>query len=122
MCRHCLWILGNGATLSNSDSIWKKLIIDAKNRDCFYNADEDDELSQAIASALVDLGPIQFFLNSDSLLFRNAKWKVHSSTLIFNFHHSTVLYSSFLFFFCIFLGVIVIPSCRFASTMNFTTP
>ncbi|KAK9942495.1 hypothetical protein M0R45_008158 [Rubus argutus] len=74
--RHCLWILGNGATLSNSDSIWKKLIIDAKNRDCFYNADEDNKLSQAIASALVDLGQIQFLLNSDSLLFRNAKWKV----------------------------------------------
>ncbi|XP_004300915.1 PREDICTED: uncharacterized protein LOC101300152 [Fragaria vesca subsp. vesca] len=75
--RHCLWILGNGPTLFNSNSIWKKLIMDAKNRNCFYNADEDNNLSDAIASALVDLNQVQVLFNSDSLLFRNAKWKVY---------------------------------------------
>lgn len=40
-CRHCLWILGNGKTLHNSESVWKKLIVDAKNRGCFYNIQED---------------------------------------------------------------------------------
>ncbi|KAJ6738455.1 P-LOOP CONTAINING NUCLEOSIDE TRIPHOSPHATE HYDROLASES SUPERFAMILY PROTEIN [Salix koriyanagi] len=30
--RYCLWILGNGATLVNSDTIWKKLVTDAKER------------------------------------------------------------------------------------------
>ncbi|OIW04994.1 hypothetical protein TanjilG_24466 [Lupinus angustifolius] len=39
--RHCLWILGNGKTLLNSDSVWEKLIIDAKMRGCFYNVQED---------------------------------------------------------------------------------
>lgn len=84
ICRHCLWILGNGPTLFNSNSIWKKLIMDAKNRNCFYNADEDNNLSDAIASALVDLNQVQVLFNSDSLLFRNAKWKVHSHQI--NFH------------------------------------
>ncbi|KAF3952537.1 hypothetical protein CMV_021911 [Castanea mollissima] len=39
--RHCLWILGNEATLIKRCTIWKDLVIDAKKRGCFYNADED---------------------------------------------------------------------------------
>ncbi|XP_021833769.1 uncharacterized protein LOC110773552 [Prunus avium] len=53
--RYCLWILGNEATLRNSNSIWKKLILDAKKRDCFYNADDDKNLAQAIAAARLEL-------------------------------------------------------------------
>ncbi|KAJ6752700.1 P-LOOP CONTAINING NUCLEOSIDE TRIPHOSPHATE HYDROLASES SUPERFAMILY PROTEIN [Salix koriyanagi] len=43
--RYCLWILGNGSTLVNSDSIWK------------------------------NLGQFDALLNVNSLLFRNARWK-----------------------------------------------
>ncbi|XP_008222458.2 PREDICTED: helicase SEN1-like [Prunus mume] len=74
--RHCLWILGNEATLIRSNSIWKRLILDAKKRKCFYNADEEKNLAQAIAVALMELGQVHIPLNSDSLLFKNAKWKV----------------------------------------------
>ncbi|KAM1130483.1 hypothetical protein EV1_044775 [Malus domestica] len=49
--RHCLWILGHESTLINSNSIWKNLILDAKKRECFFNADEDEKLAQAIAAA-----------------------------------------------------------------------
>ena len=59
--------MGNGATLVNSGSIWKKLVTDAKERGCFYNAEDDKSLSKAIVDALV---------NVNSLLFRNARWKV----------------------------------------------
>ena len=52
LCRHCLWILGNEATLTKKFSIWKELVIDAKKRGCFYNADEDDRLAQAQAQAI----------------------------------------------------------------------
>lgn len=52
--RHCLWIVGNGTTLENSRSVWSKLVFDAKGRGCFHNADEDKNLAQAIAAALVD--------------------------------------------------------------------
>ncbi|KAJ6368012.1 hypothetical protein OIU78_000563 [Salix suchowensis] len=73
--RYCLWILGNGATLVNSDTIWKKLVTDAKKRRCFYNADEDTSLSKAMMDASLELGQLDDLFNANSLLFRNARWK-----------------------------------------------
>nr|VDD63559.1 unnamed protein product [Brassica oleracea] len=46
--RFCLWILGNEATMMNSKSVWRYLIQDARKRDCFYNAEEDESLARAI--------------------------------------------------------------------------
>ncbi|XP_009341860.2 uncharacterized protein LOC103933883 [Pyrus x bretschneideri] len=74
--RYCLWILGNASTLVNSDSIWKKLVLDAKRRDCFHNADEDKNLAQAIAAALLEVDRFHALLSIESLLFKNARWKV----------------------------------------------
>ncbi|XXG71974.1 hypothetical protein AAC387_Pa07g1181 [Persea americana] len=65
--RHCLWIVGNGLTLSNSGCVWKNVVLDAKNRGCYFNAVEDTQLAEAIVSAVT---------NSNSLLFNKAKWKV----------------------------------------------
>ncbi|KAJ6766750.1 DNA2/NAM7 HELICASE FAMILY [Salix purpurea] len=73
--RYCLWILGNGATLVNSHTIWKKLVTDAKKRRCFYNADEDTSLSKAMMDASLELGQLDDLFNANSLLFRNARWK-----------------------------------------------
>ena len=36
-CRHCLWVLGNAATLRGSGSIWTELILDAEDRRCFFD-------------------------------------------------------------------------------------
>jgi senataxin len=47
--------LGNETTLENSKSIWKELVLDAKERGCFNNADEDEKLSEAIEDALLDI-------------------------------------------------------------------
>ncbi|KAG8383704.1 hypothetical protein BUALT_Bualt04G0041600 [Buddleja alternifolia] len=74
--RYCLWILGNGATLSNSGSIWGKLVMDAKTRGCFYDASEDNNLSLAISSSLIKLGQLNSLFSTDSILFKVAKWKV----------------------------------------------
>ncbi|ESW13973.1 hypothetical protein PHAVU_008G242100 [Phaseolus vulgaris] len=52
--KHCLWILGNAATLIHSRSVWKKLIRDAKERDCFHNAEEDKELGVVIEDAILE--------------------------------------------------------------------
>ena len=68
--------MGNGETLGKSGSIWKKLVLDAKERNCFHNADEDKNLALAIAAALVQLNQIHLIPNLDSLLFREARWKV----------------------------------------------
>jgi len=48
LCRYCLWILGNEKTLSRSDSLWRNLINDAKERECFHEAEDDKKLAQAI--------------------------------------------------------------------------
>ncbi|XP_058098074.1 helicase sen1-like isoform X1 [Magnolia sinica] len=63
--RHCLWILGNGQTLINSGSIWKRIVLDAKHRGCFFNAKDDRSLAKAIncANNLKDLS--RFFASLD---------------------------------------------------------
>lgn len=75
-CRHCLWIVGNGPTLDESGSVWMKLVIDAKTRGCFFDADEDDSLAQAMTEAMVEHDQIHILLSNDSFLFRKARWKV----------------------------------------------
>ncbi|WOH15111.1 hypothetical protein DCAR_0934648 [Daucus carota subsp. sativus] len=73
--RHCLWILGNGSTLVNSGSVWKKLVIDAKSRACFYNVQEDKKLALALAGCLIEIGQLDSLV-ARSLLFPEGKWKV----------------------------------------------
>ncbi|KAG6656854.1 hypothetical protein CIPAW_04G050200 [Carya illinoinensis] len=74
--RYCLWILGDEVTLLHSGSVWKKLVLDAKERECFHRADEDKSLAQAIVASLVELGQFDTLLHSNTLLFRKATWKV----------------------------------------------
>ncbi|KAI3898566.1 hypothetical protein MKX03_030491 [Papaver bracteatum] len=74
--RHCLWILGNEKKLSKIGPFWEDLIRDAKQRQCFYNADEDEELVKAMIKANKELDQLDNLLNEDSLLFKSASWKV----------------------------------------------
>lgn len=73
--RYCLWIVGNGTTLAKSGSVWKNVVIDAKARGCFYNADDDFDLKQARTGPLVKT-KLDFF---GSLILGKAKWKVSFS-------------------------------------------
>jgi superfamily I DNA and/or RNA helicase len=61
LCRYCLWILGNASTLINSDSVWRNVVIDAKNRDCFHNAEEDKKLARAIKNVLFQIQRLEEF-------------------------------------------------------------
>ncbi|KAK9115678.1 hypothetical protein Sjap_014625 [Stephania japonica] len=74
--RYCLWIVGNGRTLTHNDSIWKELVNDAENRGCYFNADEDSSLAAAIIDGLLDSEQIEDINRMKSILFRHAKWKV----------------------------------------------
>lgn len=74
--RYCLWIFGNEATLRSSRSVWRNLITDAKNRGCYYNAQEDKRLAKTIIATLVDIDHFAISLGIDSLLFQEARWKV----------------------------------------------
>ncbi|KAG8369518.1 hypothetical protein BUALT_Bualt14G0021900 [Buddleja alternifolia] len=77
--RHCLWILGNEGTLSKSDSLWKDLICDAKDRQCFFNADEDSDIAKTIVDVKKELEQFEDLLSGESVLFRSARWKVSFS-------------------------------------------
>ncbi|KAI3888823.1 hypothetical protein MKW92_003166, partial [Papaver armeniacum] len=74
--RHCLWIMGNDKTLSNSGSCWEMLVRDAKDRNCFFYANEDKELAKVLLEAKKELGQLDDLLNGDSVLFKSARWKV----------------------------------------------
>ncbi|KAG9442402.1 hypothetical protein H6P81_018256 [Aristolochia fimbriata] len=74
--KYCLWILGHEPTLAESNSIWKDVVLDAKKRKCFFNAEEDESLANTIVNAQMELGQFDDLLRADSLLFRKAKWKV----------------------------------------------
>ena len=60
----------------NSGCVWERLVLDAMARGCCHNADEDERLSYAIATAMIELGQVGDLLNMNSLLFRKARWKV----------------------------------------------
>ncbi|KAK7319208.1 hypothetical protein RJT34_03926 [Clitoria ternatea] len=77
--RYCLWILGNERTLINQENVWKSLVLDAKERQCFFSADEDEDLAKSIWDAKKELGQLDDLLNADSFLFKNSRWKVHFS-------------------------------------------
>ncbi|KAL2921099.1 putative helicase MAGATAMA 3 [Bienertia sinuspersici] len=51
--RYCLWVVGNGTTLVQSGSVWRELVVDAKMRGCFYNAQEDTDLDRAMSEVVV---------------------------------------------------------------------
>ncbi|KAH9618695.1 hypothetical protein KSS87_006974, partial [Heliosperma pusillum] len=74
--RHCLWILGNERTLSRSDSVWKRLVSNAQARNCFFNADEDELLAEAIIHVKKELNQLDDLLDKNSVVFKNARWKV----------------------------------------------
>lgn len=54
-----------------SNSIWGKLVCDAKSRGCCYNARDDGSLDAAIIKAAADLDELEDLLNMD-----RASWKV----------------------------------------------
>ncbi|KAK4424964.1 Helicase SEN1 [Sesamum alatum] len=74
--RHCLWILGNERTLSRADSVWKALVNDAKQRKCFFTAEEDCDIGKTITDVKKELGELEDLLSGESILFKNSRWKV----------------------------------------------
>ncbi|KAI8552028.1 hypothetical protein RHMOL_Rhmol06G0232800 [Rhododendron molle] len=77
--RHCLWIVGNERTLARSESIWEALVRDARHRQLFFGADEDSDMAKTIIDVKKERDQLDDLLNKDSILFKNAKWKVSFS-------------------------------------------
>lgn len=80
--RYCLWIIGNAATLVSSDTVWKNLVIDSKGRGCFFDAEDDENMTFVIAFGLLDLDQadqLDVLLHENSILFRKSRWKIFFS-------------------------------------------
>ncbi|CAL5430271.1 unnamed protein product [Camellia sinensis] len=77
--RHCLWILGNEKTLASSESVWEAIVRDARLRQCFFDAHLDKDLAKAIIDVKKELHQMDDLFNTDSILFRSARWKVYIS-------------------------------------------
>uniref|UniRef100_A0A0E0DHM3 UvrD-like helicase ATP-binding domain-containing protein n=1 Tax=Oryza meridionalis TaxID=40149 RepID=A0A0E0DHM3_9ORYZ len=73
--KHCLWIVGNGTTLSNSRSVWQKVVNDAKHRGCFFEASEDKHLSNAIVNAVIELDDAENLVKMNSLQISNPRFQ-----------------------------------------------
>lgn len=74
--RHCLWIVGNGTTLSNSKSIWQKIIKDAQDRGCFFDANDDKDLSNAIIKAIIEHDDAENLSKMDSMHISRPRFQV----------------------------------------------
>ncbi|URE01433.1 UvrD/REP helicase N-terminal domain [Musa troglodytarum] len=74
--RHCLWIVGNAKTLEGSGTIWKYLVLDAKARKCYFNANDDVCLAKSILHVKHELDQLDDLLRSDSVLLSSSRWKV----------------------------------------------
>lgn len=68
--------MGNERTLCKSDSVWAALVVDAKDRGCFFNADEICDVREIIMHVNKELDQLEDLLSRESLLFENSEWKV----------------------------------------------
>lgn len=69
--------MGNETILCDDEPVWKAVVLDAKNRQCFFNADEDKDLAKAIFEVKKQYDQLDDLLNADSILFSCARWKVN---------------------------------------------
>ena len=74
--RHCLWIVGNGTTLSSSNSVWQKIIKDVQDRGCFFDVNDDKDLSNAIVKAIIEQDDAENSVKMESLHISRARFQV----------------------------------------------
>ncbi|KAM3369762.1 hypothetical protein ACQJBY_017559 [Aegilops geniculata] len=74
--RHCLWIVGNANTLSKGGTVWTDIVVDARRRNCIFNATNDATMCKLILQVKQDLDELDDLLNADSVVFSNTRWKV----------------------------------------------
>lgn len=68
--------MGNGTTLSSSYSVWQKLINNAQARGCFFDVNDDKDLSNAVAKAVIELDDAENSVNMESLQISRPRFQV----------------------------------------------
>lgn len=74
-------IVGNAATLTSKDAVWRALWEDAKQRKCIVNPSSDADMTKTIRRVMQELDQLDKLLDPNSALFqaRDCYWKVHFS-------------------------------------------
>ncbi|KAJ1292396.1 hypothetical protein BS78_02G387900 [Paspalum vaginatum] len=75
--KYCLWIVGNGSTLSKSMSIWQKIVNDACDRGCYFEASDDKDLSNTLTKAIIELDDAENLVKMDSLHISRSRSRFH---------------------------------------------
>ena len=53
--------------MSNSKSVWQKIVKDARDRGCYFEASDDKDLSNAVVKAIIELDDAENLVKMDSL-------------------------------------------------------
>ena len=61
--------MGNERALSESESVWKYIVHDAKDRQCLFHADEGESLAKFIMEVKKEMDQFDEILDSDSFFF-----------------------------------------------------
>ncbi|KAJ3708110.1 hypothetical protein LUZ61_011815 [Rhynchospora tenuis] len=83
--KHCLYIIGNATTLSKSESVWQKIVSDAKNRGCLFKSEDDEDLQNAIIRAVIEQDELEDIINFNTLRIsgpnsKGSNWLSRSSS------------------------------------------
>jgi len=81
---HCLWIVGNGTTLFNSNSVWQNIVKDTRDRGCFLNATDEKELLNAIFKLAVE------YPHADNLAGEETRQRLSTRMSLFNVAEATI--------------------------------
>jgi senataxin len=63
-------------TLSNSKSVWQKIVNDARDRGCYFDASEDEDLSNAVIKAVSELDDAENLVKMDPLHVSRPRFQV----------------------------------------------
>ncbi|GJN26634.1 hypothetical protein PR202_gb14583 [Eleusine coracana subsp. coracana] len=88
--KHCLWIVGNGTTLSNSNSVWQKIIKDAQERGWFFDVNGDKDLSNAVIKAIIELDDAENSVKMEGLHISKPRFQVIETLFVLDGQVSTM--------------------------------
>lgn len=62
--------------MSNSKSVWQKIIKDAQDRSCYFDANDDKDLSNTVIKAIIELDDAENLVKMDSMHISRPRLKV----------------------------------------------
>jgi len=73
--------VGNGTTLSSNNTVWQKMIKNARDRGLFFDVNDDKDLSNAVAKAVIELDDAENSVNMESMHISRPRFQVFQIAL-----------------------------------------